>query len=403
MDSGKWKMENDGLPSTGYLPSTSSPAAHCSLLPAYSPALAALRAKQAARAREEAEAKLHRRLPLERFNPSPFGRTRPERRRNFALREEIGRQKEEIEMEGIMGMINYHTGMPDSYLRKIPAYLHRDDHDGYLLPRAELDSDSHEPRRPAPRRRRTPWGRPIKRALTARERLAKVKPSVRIVPTGPRSSELVVTRRLHELSFGLKEALNLARFIEGAIKYRNPAKPNRKQSWRQKLRSAMLYRPGLLTWLTRNPISHWDSSRWTDRHRRHQTLALGPVSFDALRQARSSRRPQLTELFPEAALPKPYLELVHPGWLTSEGSLFAATPGGDFATSVEGFPLRLPVAMMPPEFYERWLARGKSRSRKRRRSRGSLRRRKKAGCTCYLMRKNRPAFPKARIIPSGFS
>jgi hypothetical protein len=201
----------------------------------------------------------------------------------------------------------------------------------------------------------------------------------------------------------LKEALNLARMIEGAIKCRNPSNPNRKQSWRQKLRNRLLYRPGELTWLTRNPLNAWDNSPWTDRHRRQQTLALGPVALGVANQA--GRRPQLTELFPEAALPKPYLELVDRGWLTSEGSLFEATPGGDFATSVEGFPLRLPVAAMPPEIYERWLARGKNRSRKRRRAgaRGSPRRGKKGVCTCYLMRKIRPAFPNGGKVKSGFS
>jgi hypothetical protein len=217
---------------------------------------------------------------------------------------------------------------------------------------------------------------------------------------------LVITRRLHELIFGLSEALTLARFIEGAIKYRNPGDPNRKQSWRQKLRSHILYRPGELTWLTRNPLNGWDNSPWTDRHprnHRHQTLALGPAALDTLHQPRQGPHPQLTELFPEASLPKQYLELVDPGWLTSEGGLFEATPGGDFATSVEGFPLRLPVAVMPPKIYERWLARGKNRSRKRRRARGSPRRGKKGVCTCYSMRKIRPAFPNGGKVKSGFS
>ncbi|MEO6390863.1 MAG: hypothetical protein ABIP75_03365, partial [Pyrinomonadaceae bacterium] len=204
-----------------------------------------------------------------------------------------------------------------------------------------------------------------------RERLAKVKPSVRIDPTGPRSCELVITRRLHELSFGLKEALNLARFIEGAIKCRNPVKSNRKQSWRQKLRSHILYRPGELTWLTRNPM---DNGKWT---------------MDNEGQ--------------NASLPQCYLELIDRRWLTTDGNLFETTPGGDFATSVEGFPLRLPVAVMPPEIYERWLARGKNRSRKRRRARASLRRRNKAGCTCFFARKIRPAFLNGGKVKSGFS
>ncbi len=229
-----------------------------------------------------------------------------------------------------------------------------------------------------------------KRYPTVRDRLGKVKPSLRIVPTGKRSAELVVTRRMHELSIGIGEALNLARMIEGAIKYRAPVNPDRKPSWRQNLRSTVIHRPGgLLRWLTLNPIDTFDRERWTqklmdsgqgtvDSEKRRKSdadirvLDLGPFDGEALRSA-YRRRPELAELFPEARLPKQYLGLIDRNWLTEDGNLFAATPAGEFATSIEGFPVRLPIAVMPPASYERWRA-GTVRRRRRTRRRRPLRR-----------------------------
>jgi hypothetical protein len=73
------------------------------------------------------------------------------------------------------------------------------------------------------------------------------------------------------------------------------------------------------------------------------------------------------------------LQLLHRSWLTADHHLFARTPVGDFATSVEGFRLRLPVAVMPRETYERWRAKGGNQRRRRAR-----RKRSRRGCRCYF-------------------
>jgi hypothetical protein len=267
----------------------------------------------------------------------------------------------------------------------VPPFLNQDDLDGYLVTEREVGPDSHSYFPPAPRYRSRKWWRGFgywrgkkKRLLTARERLARVKPELRIVPTGPRSSELVITRRMHEVNIGLGEALNLARLIEGAIKYRNPPQPGRKKSWRQELRSRLVHEPGRFIWLVRNPITTMDSGKWIRDNGGIKTLDLGPISPDALRSARDRYRPRptWTELFPHTALPPHYLELIDRQWLTDDVRLFKATPAGDFATTVAGFPVRLPVAVMPPAAYERWRI-PRRRPRKRRT-------RSRAGCSCHF-------------------
>jgi hypothetical protein len=359
--------------------------------------------------------------------------TSKQRKKRWAREQRM--HETELEMIGTMlgGDARY------QYRSHRPEFLSRDDHDGYLVTRQEVGLDPYDLNWPRPRSRRLlevwpanaqPRGRKDKRPLTARDRVARVKPSLRIVPTGKRSAELIITRRLHELSFGLAEALNLARMIEGAVKYRDPVNPNRKTSWRQQLRSVLLYRSGALTFLVRNPLSSMDSGKWTidreapewsarlgpsvlsscfsrpavgleptsERSGRLKAelkaqawspavLDLGPFAPEGLRNGRS--RPFLSELYPQSRLPKQYLDLIDRQWLTEDGQLFAATPGGDFATTLEGYRLRLPLAVMPPAAYERWLARGGSHRRRRKRRKGLRAPRGRAGaCRCAITTPN---------------
>jgi hypothetical protein len=352
--------------------------------------LAAFQAKQVARERQASRSRLDRHLPLEGalhvegFFPSMgvMRWTPPRELDRLAAEREQLREAETDVIRVMMHNLRAHvTGSIDGY---VPSFLNQDDLDGFLVTEREVGPDPHSYFPPEPRYRTRKWWRGFgywggkeKRLLTARERLARVKPSLKIVPTGPRSAELVITRRMHEVDIGLAEALNLARMIEGAIKYRNPPKPERKKSWRQSLRSRLLNNPGQFIWLARNPVTHWDSNRWTaDRHGQ-KALDLGPISPDALRSARDRYRPRpgLIELFPHSALPKQYVELVDRKWMTDDERLFKATPAGDFATKIEGFPFRLPLAVMPPAAYERWRI-----PRRRRRKRQT---RSRAGCSCH--------------------
>jgi hypothetical protein len=119
----------------------------------------------------------------------------------------------------------------------------------------------------------------------------------------------------------------------------------------------------------------------------HFTLDLGPFAPEGLRNGRP--RPFLAELYPQCRLPKQYLDLIDRQWLTEDGQLFAATPGGDFATTLEGYRLRLPLAVMPPAAYERWLARGGSHRRRRKRRKGLRAPRGRAGaCRCAITTPN---------------
>jgi hypothetical protein len=359
-----------------------------------SPGAAAYRAKSMARTQRETQSHLARHLPLdgalhvEGFFPSMGVMRWTPRRELDRLTEEHERLRDaETDVIRVM-MHNLRAEVTGSINDYVPPFLNQDDLDGYLVTEREVGPDPYSYFPPDPRYRSRKWWRGFghwrgqkKRLLTARERLARVKPSLKIVPTGPRSAELVITRRMHELNMGLGEALNLARMIEGAIKYRNPPKPERKKSWRQELRRRLLNDTGRFIWLVRNPVTDWDSSRWTADRYGQQTLDLGPISPDALRSARDRYRPRpgLTELFPHAALPKHYVELIDRKWLTGDKltddvRLFKAAPAGDFATNVEGFPVRLPVAVMPPAAYERWRI-PRRRQRKRRT-------RNRAGCSC---------------------
>ena len=387
MDNGQWTVDSAGHQATG-----SSPAAHGSLLTAHStpgasPGVAAYRAKMAEHERRRAE---QRKPPRRRIELPPFREVfglgpwplRYESCDDFVRREQEREQLVEIEREVMQGLF---WSMPSTVNPTGPGFLSRDDFDGYLLTRQELGPDHYDYDWPRPRSAAylvAKWKgrRKPKRYATVRDRLTKVKPAARIVPTGKRSAELVITRRLHELSFGLQEALNLARMVEGAIKYRDPVKPDRKQSWRQQLRSTIVHRPGLLTWLVRNPIDTLDNGKWVVENRKQQLLDLGPVDPVAARRTYPYRA-TLTELFPEAGLPKHYLQLVDRGWVTAEGDLFAATPGGDFATTVEGFRLRLPLAVMPAATYDRWRAQGGNHRRRRGQAR---RKRPRRGCYCYF-------------------
>lgn len=410
----------------------SSPAAHGSLLmpqrhphPAsptgrgVSPGLAAFRAKQGERDRWAARPRLERTLPLEGaihaegFFPAQGLRrwTPPRELERRAQEYEISRDAEMEVIRVMMQRTGLAYGFMDGY---VPDYLKQDDLDGYLVTKKKVGPDPHHRLLPEPCYRTAKWWRGYgrwggkkKRYLTARERLARVKPSLKIVPTGPRSAELIITRRMHELSPGLAEALHLARMIEGAIKYRNPPRPDRKQSWRQELRSQLINDAGRFVWLIRNPIDTLASGKWIRDvmdsgegirdNGRTRTWQLGPVDPQVLKAYQKGFLPKLTRLFPETRLSKQYLDLVDRGWLTRELTndpiarqtdgrtngatnglpLFDATPTADFATKIEGFPLRLPVAVMPPAAYQRWLA--KSRTKPRRRKR---RTRNRAGCSC---------------------
>jgi hypothetical protein len=305
---------------------------------------------------------------------------------DFVRRERELEEQDEAELGVIRGMF---WSMPCTVNASPPGHLSRDDHDGYFLARCEVGPDLYEYGRPEPHWRTTRWGRKLKRGLTARERLTKVKPSIKIVPTGPRSSELVVTRRFHEVQAGLKDALELARMIEGAIKLRDPRRPDRKRSWRQELGDQIVNDfSGLLTWLVRNPLTTMDKGKWIIDKGGIKTLDLGPAADPSELFVHPYLKPPLTDRFPQSALPKPYLKLVDRQWLTEDGELFAATPGGDFATTLAGYRLRLPVAVMPPAVYERWRARGGHRRRERRpkwRPRPRTRRRRSPTvCRCSL-------------------
>jgi hypothetical protein len=348
--------------------------------------------------------------------PDPWG-TQPHR--SFLERERQEREDEELvqaELEIIAVMMQTAPELIRPFNNFTPAFLKRDELEGYLVAKEEVGPDPHSYFLPEPRFRTMKWWRGFGRwggkekRLTARERVAKVKPSLQLLPTGPRTSELVITRRLHEVTTGLKEALDLGRMIEGAIKYRNPKQPERKLTWRQKLRSRLIHGPVSLRWLVLNPINTMDKGKWIVENGKHQTLNLGPVDPEAARQT-YPHRAYLTEIFPDAGLPKHYLQLVDRGWLTADGDLFAATPGGDFAVTVEGFPVHLPLAVMPPDYYERWRARGGHLPRKHRRRSGrrssNRRRRKTAGCTCFLPPRKQPPFSSLMnaklVFPNKFA
>jgi hypothetical protein len=373
--------------------------------PTPSPGLIAFRAKRDARARRAAEVRpplprhLDGALHLEGFG-EPGLWPRYQRPGEFA---QYAREREELlqaELEVVKGLM---WSMPCSIRTYGEDFLRRDDFDGYLLTRTEAGPDPYEYRKPEPHWRWTKWGRRIKRGPTTRERLARVKPSARIVPTGPRSAELVITRRLHELKFGLVEALNLARMIEGAIKYRNPIQSGRKHSWRQQLRSKIMYRHGLLTLLVRNPLDYGEPGAGSQEPGVKFSSTCDSGSNNTNRHAPLSAFAPA----PGPRLPAPYAELIDRRWLTSDGELFEATPGGHFATSVEGYRLRLPLAVMPPDFYERWLAKGGNkrpkRLRERRRARARLRRRRRGSCICCLALPIRRKFPNGGNGISGFS
>jgi hypothetical protein len=106
------------------------------------------------------------------------------------------------------------------------------------------------------------------------------------------------------------------------------------------------------------------------------------------------------ELFPDAEMPKQYLELIDRKWLTEDLNLFEATPVGEYATKVEGFPFRLPVAVMPPASYERLRIPRRRRRKRRTRPQG--------GCSCSVRKPARregrfPGLPgvRARYGPSS--